>query len=45
MLVECAFIILPEQEAMLKTDKFRKQVAKAITGGIEEYLKEYDHGQ
>ena len=45
ILVECAFIIIPEQEALLKTDRFRKQVAKAITSGIESFLEEYDHGK
>ena len=45
ILVECAFIIIPEQEALLKTDRFRKQVAKAITNGIESFLEEYDHGK
>jgi N-acetylmuramoyl-L-alanine amidase len=42
VLVECAFIILPEQEALLKTDRFRRKVAQAITQGIEDFLKEYD---
>ncbi len=42
ILVECAFIILPEQEALLKTDQFRAQVARAIREGIEKYLREYD---
>ena len=45
ILVECAFIVIPEQEALLKTDRFRKQVAKAITNGIESFLEEYDHGK
>lgn len=45
ILVECAFIILPEQEAMLKSDKFRRSVAHAITAGIESFLKGYDHGR
>jgi N-acetylmuramoyl-L-alanine amidase len=45
VLVECTFIILPEQEAMLKTDKFRKEVAKAITNGIEHFLKGYNGGR
>jgi len=44
VLVECAFMIIPQQEAMLKTDKFRKKVAKAITKGIKNFLKEYNHG-
>lgn len=42
VLVECAFMIIPEQEAMLKTEKFRKKVAKSILKGIEEFLKDYD---
>jgi N-acetylmuramoyl-L-alanine amidase len=45
ILVECAFIILPEQEALLKSDKFRRSVARAITDGIESFLKGYDHGR
>jgi len=45
ILVECAFIVIPEQEAMLKTERFRKQVAKAITNGIESFLEEYDNGK
>jgi N-acetylmuramoyl-L-alanine amidase len=42
VLVECAFIILPEQEALLKTENFRKRVARAIVKGIENFLKDYD---
>ncbi len=42
VLIECAFIILPEQEALLKTDKFQKKTAKAIRIGIEKFLKAYD---
>jgi len=45
VLVECAFIILPEQEAMLKTEKFRKRVAEGIVEGFEHFLKEYDRGE
>ncbi len=45
VLCECAFMILPEQEAMIKTDKFRNKVAEAITKGIEEFLKDYEHEQ
>jgi len=41
VLVECAFIILPEQEALLKTKKFQKKVARSIRKGIERFLKEY----
>ncbi len=43
VLVECAFMILPEQEAMLKTKSFRIEVARAIAAGIDDFLKEYEH--
>jgi N-acetylmuramoyl-L-alanine amidase len=42
MLIECAFMIIPEQEALIKSDKFRKQIAESIGDGIEQYLKAYD---
>ena len=42
VLVECAFMIIPEQEEMLKTDRFRKRVANAITKGIEVFLKDFE---
>jgi N-acetylmuramoyl-L-alanine amidase len=42
VLVECAFMILPEQEAFLKTEKFQKKTARAIRKGIERFLKEYE---
>jgi N-acetylmuramoyl-L-alanine amidase len=42
ILIECAFMILPEQEALIKSDKFRKQIAESIADGIEQYLKSYD---
>ncbi len=41
VLVECAFIILPEHEALLKTEKFQKKVARSIRKGIERFLKKY----
>lgn len=41
VLVECAFIILPEHEAKLKTSKFQKKVARSIRKGIERFLKKY----
>jgi len=40
VLVECAFMMLPEQESMLRTDKFQKKCAKAIVQGIIDYFKE-----
>jgi len=42
VLAECAFMIIPEQEAMLKTDAFRQKVANAITRGIENFLKDFE---
>lgn len=42
VLVECGFMILPEQEKWLKTKRYRKQVARAITNGIAGFLKNYD---
>jgi N-acetylmuramoyl-L-alanine amidase len=42
VLIECAFMLIPEQEAMLKTDAFRKRVADAVTRGIENFLKDFD---
>jgi N-acetylmuramoyl-L-alanine amidase len=43
VLVECAFMILPEHEAMLKTTAFRRKVAEAITNGIKNFLRRFDH--
>lgn len=43
VLVECAFMMIPEQEAALKTPAFRHRVARAITSGIETFLREYAH--
>nr|MBN2277986.1 N-acetylmuramoyl-L-alanine amidase [candidate division Zixibacteria bacterium] len=43
VLVECAFIILPEHEAMLRSTKFQNRLARAIRKGIEKFLEEYDH--
>ncbi|MDF1544906.1 MAG: N-acetylmuramoyl-L-alanine amidase [bacterium] len=41
VLIECAFMIIPEQEARLKTEKFQKKIAEAISKGIENFLKEF----
>ena len=40
VLVECAFIIIPEQEEMLTQRDFARRVAKGIVKGIERFLKE-----
>lgn len=42
VLIECAFMMIPEQEALLKTDRYRRKVATAITKGIESFLEQYD---
>ncbi|MGB2698150.1 MAG: N-acetylmuramoyl-L-alanine amidase [Candidatus Zixiibacteriota bacterium] len=38
VLVECAFIILPEQEALLRTTKFQKKIVEAIYKGIQNFI-------
>ena len=43
VLIECAFMIIPEQEALLKTKRYRIAVARAIADGIEEFLEGYDN--
>lgn len=39
VLLECAFIILPEQEEMIKTEEFIDRTAKGIVRGIREFLE------
>jgi N-acetylmuramoyl-L-alanine amidase len=41
VLIESAFMMIPEQESLLKTEKFREKIAKAIRKGLERFLKEY----
>jgi N-acetylmuramoyl-L-alanine amidase len=40
ILVECAFMMLPDHEAALKTKEFQEQVAQAITEGIRHFVEE-----
>lgn len=40
VLIECAFMMIPDQEAMLKSRKYQKKIAKAIRKGIEEFLED-----
>ncbi len=40
VLVECAFIMLPEQEELLRSEGFQKKIASGIYHGILNYLKE-----
>lgn len=39
ILVECAFMMIPQQEAMLRTNKFRKKIADSIIEGIKDFLR------
>jgi N-acetylmuramoyl-L-alanine amidase len=39
VLVECAFLSLPEQEKMIVDPKFQKRVAGAIKEGIKKVFK------
>lgn len=39
ILIECAFMMIPEQEALLKTDKFRNKLSQAIIEGIKDFLR------
>lgn len=40
VLVEGAFVIIPEQEAMLRTSEFQRRIAEAVAAGIERFLNE-----
>lgn len=40
VLIECAFMMIPEQEAKLKTSRFRQTVARAIADGISDFVKQ-----
>ena len=40
ILVECTFMILPDQESALRTKKFQQKIADSITKGIVNYLKQ-----
>jgi N-acetylmuramoyl-L-alanine amidase len=39
VLVECAFMMIPEQESLLKKAPFRHKIAQGICDGITEFLK------
>jgi len=38
-LVESAFMMIPEQEVLLSTDKFQKKCAQAIARGVLNFVK------
>jgi N-acetylmuramoyl-L-alanine amidase len=39
VLVECAFMMIPEQEELLRTERFQKKCAQAICDGILEFVE------
>jgi len=39
VLVEAAFMMIPEQEAGLRTPEFRRRIAEGVAAGIERYLE------
>ena len=39
VLVECAFMMIPEQEELLRTEKFQKKCAQAICNGILNFVE------
>jgi N-acetylmuramoyl-L-alanine amidase len=39
VLVECAFMMIPEQEELLRTEKFQKECAQAICNGILNFVE------
>ncbi len=40
VLVECAFMMLPDQEAALRTEVFQSRIAEGVVAGIERFLAE-----
>ena len=40
ILVECAFIILPEQEILLRQPGFQNKIVRGITRGLTKYMEE-----
>ena len=39
VLVECAFMMIPEQEELLRTEKFQEKCAQAISTGILKFIE------
>jgi N-acetylmuramoyl-L-alanine amidase len=42
VLVECAFLSNPEEEALLRKREFQEQIAYAIFSGLKDFIKEYE---
>jgi N-acetylmuramoyl-L-alanine amidase len=43
VLVECTFIMIPEQEELLRTEKFQEKCAHAICDGILKFVEKSEH--
>ena len=43
VLVEGAFMMIPEQEARLRTPAFQRRIAMAVADGIERFLEQRNH--
>jgi N-acetylmuramoyl-L-alanine amidase len=43
VLVECAFMMIPEQEELLRTEKFQEKCAHAICNGILNFVEKSKH--
>ncbi|MGE5353080.1 MAG: N-acetylmuramoyl-L-alanine amidase [Acidobacteriota bacterium] len=41
LLIEPAFMIVPEQERLLKTDDFQKKIAHSVLDALDSFYKEY----
>ncbi|MCU7490417.1 MAG: hypothetical protein HF300_02090 [Ignavibacteria bacterium] len=41
LLIEPAFMIVPEQERLLKTDDFQKKIARSVLDALDSFYKEY----
>jgi len=45
LLIEPAFMIVPEQEELLLTDEFQMKIAKSIFNSLEKFYEEYSQSQ
>jgi N-acetylmuramoyl-L-alanine amidase len=39
ILIEPAFMIIPEQEKLLSTDEFQYKIAEAVKNGLEDFFQ------
>jgi len=45
LLIEPAFMIVPEQEELLLADEFQMKIAKSIFNSLEKFYEEYSQSQ